>query len=124
MSLPPEAPIATIGGGIIGCSTLHRLALKEVPALLAKHRQIAFGATCHAAGIAGQPCARSAQAELAEYTGTACLFQKLVDETGQAAGCKQNGAANLAMPEVGMQRIGRSHDHAPRSDPAGGKMRS
>lgn len=94
-----------------------------VPALLAEHRQIASGATWHAAGIAGRLRAGSARAGLAEYTDTACLFQKLGDETGQAAGDKRNGAMTLAMPEVGMEQVGRSHDHAPRNDPTGGKMR-
>ena len=110
MSLPTEAPIVIIGGGIIGCSTLYHLARKGVPALLVERKQIASGTTWHAAGIVGQLRESGAQTELAKYT--ARLFQTLENETGQATGYKQNGTINLAISEVRMEQIRRSHDHA------------
>ncbi len=110
MSLPNAAPVVIIGGGIIGCSTLYHLAHKGVPAVLVERKQIASGTTWHAAGIVGQLRESSAQTELSKYT--ARLFQTLEEETGQATGYKQNGTINLALSDVRMEQIRRSHDHA------------
>jgi len=110
MTLPTAAPVVVIGGGIIGCSTLYHLAHKGVAAVLVERKQIASGTTWHAAGIVGQLRESSAQTELSKYT--ARLFQTLEEETGQATGYKQNGTINLALSEVRMEQIRRSHDHA------------
>lgn len=110
MTLPTQAPAVIIGGGIIGCSTLYHLAHKGVQAVLVERKQIASGTTWHAAGIVGQLRESSAQTELSKYT--ARLFQTLEEETGQATGYKQNGTINLALSDVRMEQIRRSHDHA------------
>jgi len=110
MTLPESAPVVIIGGGIIGCSTLYHLAHKGVPAVLVERKQIASGTTWHAAGIVGQLRESSAQTELSKYT--ARLFQSLEEETGQATGYKQNGTINLALSDVRMEQLRRSHDHA------------
>ena len=110
MTLPTQAPVVIIGGGIIGCSTLYHLAHKGVQAVLVERKQIASGTTWHAAGIVGQLRESSAQTELSKYT--ARLFQTLEEETGQATGYKQNGTINLALSDVRMEQIRRSHDHA------------
>ncbi len=110
MTLPEHAPVVVIGGGIIGCSTLYHLAHKGVPAVLVERKQIASGTTWHAAGIVGQLRESSAQTELSKYT--ARLFQSLEAETGQATGYKQNGTINLALSDVRMEQLRRSHDHA------------
>ncbi|WP_273509899.1 NAD(P)/FAD-dependent oxidoreductase, partial [Planktotalea frisia] len=110
MTHPASAPVVIIGGGIIGCSTLYHLAHKGVPAVLLERKQIASGTTWHAAGIVGQLRESAAQTELSKYT--ARLFQTLEEETGQATGYKQNGTINLALSDVRMEQIKRSHDHA------------
>lgn len=110
MTHPASAPVVIIGGGIIGCSTLYHLAHKGVPAVLLERKQITSGTTWHAAGIVGQLRESAAQTELSKYT--ARLFQTLEEETGQATGYKQNGTINLALSDVRMEQIKRSHDHA------------
>lgn len=112
MTLPSEAPVVVIGGGVIGCSALYHLAHAGVPAVLVERKKLASGTTWHAAGIVGQLRDTSAQTELAKHT--ARLFQTLEEETGQATGYRQNGTINLALSEVRLEQLRRSHDHAER----------
>ncbi len=114
MSVPTNAPIVIIGGGIIGCSTLYHLAHKNVQAVLVERKQLASGTTWHAAGIVGQLRESGSQTELAKHT--ARLFKELEEETGQATGYKQNGTMHLALSDVRMEQLLRSHDHAERMD--------
>ncbi|MEP1209815.1 MAG: FAD-dependent oxidoreductase [Rhizobiaceae bacterium] len=112
-SLPQSASCVVIGGGIIGVSTLYHLAKRGVSdAVLLERKQLASGTTWHAAGIVGQLRDSSAQTELAKYT--ARLFQELEAETGQATGYKQNGTINIALSDIRMEQLKRSHDHAER----------
>ena len=114
-SLPARAPVVVIGGGIIGCSTVYHLAKRGVEgAVLLERRKIACGTTWHAAGIVGQLRESAAQTELSKYT--ARLFQELEAETGQATGYKQNGSMHLALSDVRMEQLRRTHDHAVRMD--------
>ena len=112
MNLPTNAPVVIIGGGIIGCSALYHLVHKGVPAVLIERKQLASGTTWHAAGIVGQLRESASQTELAKYT--ARLFQELEEETGQSTGYKQNGTMHLALTELRMEQLLRSHDHADR----------
>lgn len=111
-SLPEQAPVVIVGGGIIGVSTLYHLAKRGVPAVLVERRKIASGTTWHAAGIVGQLRDSTAQTELGKYT--ARLFRSLEEETGQATGYKPNGTINLAIGDVRHEQLLRSHDHAVR----------
>ncbi|MEZ5799998.1 MAG: FAD-binding oxidoreductase [Nitratireductor sp.] len=111
-TLPEQAPVVIIGGGIIGLSTLYHLAHRGVPAVLLERRKIASGTTWHAAGIVGQLRDSAAQTELGKYT--ARLFRELEEETGQATGFKQNGTINLALSDLRHEQLLRSHDHAAR----------
>jgi len=114
-TLPANASVVIIGGGITGVSILYHLAKRGMDsAVLLERKQIASGTTWHAAGIVGQLRDSGAQTELAKYT--ARLFADLEAETGQATGYKQNGTINLAMSEVRMEQLRRSHDHAGRME--------
>ena len=112
MTLPDQAPVVIIGGGIIGVSILYHLAHRGVAAVLLERKSLASGTTWHAAGIVGQLRDSTAQTELGKYT--ARLFQELEAETGQATGYKQNGTINLALGDVRHEQLLRSHDHARR----------
>ncbi len=113
--LPKKSPVVVIGGGIIGVSTLYHLARRGVEgAVLVERKQLASGTTWHAAGIVGQLRESSAQTELSKYT--ARLFGELEEETGQATGYKQNGTINLALSDVRLEQLLRSHDHARRME--------
>ncbi len=111
--LPARASVVVIGGGIIGVSALYHLAKKGVnDAVLLERKKLGSGTTWHAAGIVGQLRDSSAQTELSKYT--VKLFNELEIETGQATGYKQNGTINLALTDVRMEQLLRSHDHAGR----------
>ena len=113
--IPSSASVVIIGGGITGVSALYHLAKRGVDdAVLIERKQIASGTTWHAAGIVGQLRDSTAQTELAKYT--ARLFTKLEEETGQATGYKQNGTINLALSDVRMEQLKRTHDHPHRMD--------
>lgn len=112
MSLPAQAPVVILGGGIIGISTAYHLAHRGVPSIVLERRKIASGTTWHAAGIVGQLRDSAAQTELGKYT--AKLFQDLELETGQGTGYKQNGTINIALSGVRHEQLLRSHDHAAR----------
>jgi heterotetrameric sarcosine oxidase gamma subunit len=111
-SLPTSSPVVIIGGGIIGVSALYHLAKRGVAAVLIERKKLASGTTWHAAGIVGQLRESSAQTELSKYTTR--LFRELESETGQATGYKQNGTINLALTDVRLEQLRRSHDHAQR----------
>ena len=50
MNLPYRASVVVIGGGIIGCSTLYRLAKMGVSdAVLVERKQLTSGTTWHSA---------------------------------------------------------------------------
>ncbi|MBL9049629.1 MAG: FAD-binding oxidoreductase, partial [Tabrizicola sp.] len=55
MTLPPQAQIVVIGGGIIGCSTAYHLVRDhKADVLLLEQGKITSGSTWHAAGLVGQ----------------------------------------------------------------------
>ena len=83
-------------------------------AVLVERRKIASGTTWHAAGIVGQLRDSSAQTELSRYT--ARLFGEIEAETGQGTGYRQNGSLHLALSEVRMEQLRRTHDHAVRME--------
>ena len=55
MTLPRQARIVIVGGGIVGCSTAYHLAkLGETDVLLLEQGELTCGTTWHAAGLVGQ----------------------------------------------------------------------
>ncbi len=114
-ALPTRAPAVVIGGGIIGCSILYHLAKRGIEgAVLLERKKIACGTTWHAAGIVGQLRESSAQTELSRYT--ARLFRELESETGLNTGYRENGTLHLALSDVRMEQLRRTHDHAVRME--------
>ena len=94
-SLPSQAAIVIVGGGVVGCSIAYhlvKLGIKDV--LLLERKQLSSGTTWHAAGLVGQLRATQNLTQLAKYS--AELYARLEAETGQATGFKQNGSLALA----------------------------
>jgi 4-methylaminobutanoate oxidase (formaldehyde-forming) len=94
-SLPKEARVVIIGGGIVGCSLAYHLTKQGWrDVVLLERKKLTCGTTWHAAGLVGQLRATVNMTRLAQYT--ADLFTTLEQETGQATGFKQNGSISVA----------------------------
>ena len=95
ITLPEEARIVIIGGGIIGASTAYHLAqLGETDCIVLEQGQLTNGSTWHAAGLVGQLRSNANVTQLLKYSVE--LYDRLERETGQATGWKMNGGLRLA----------------------------
>ena len=98
MSIPSEASIVIIGGGISGCSLAYHLAKigwKDI--VLLERKKLTSGTTWHAAGLIGQLRPNLNMTRLAKYS--ADLYVNLEKETGVSTGVKQNGSLTVALTE-------------------------
>ena len=94
-SLPTQARVVIIGGGIMGCSTAYHLAKqgwKDV--VLLEQGRLTGGTTWHAAGLVGQLRGSRTLTKMARYG--AELYARLEAETGQATGWRQCGSIAVA----------------------------
>jgi len=95
MTLPNQARIVIVGGGIAGCSTAYHLALAgERDVLLLEQGQLTCGTTWHAAGLVGQMRPNRNMTRMSKYG--IGLYSTLEAETGLATGWKQCGSVNVA----------------------------
>ena len=106
MTIPSQASVVIIGGGVAGCSIayhLTKLGVRDV--VLLERRQLTCGTTWHAAGLVGQLRATRNLTELAKYT--AELYGSLEAETGQATGFRQNGSVSVAKSAARFEELKR-----------------
>ena len=97
-TLPNNARVVIIGGGVIGCSVAYHLAkLGWKDIVLLERKQLTSGTTWHAAGLIGQLRATSNMTKLARYS--AELYLGLEAETGVATGMRQVGSVSAALTE-------------------------
>ena len=95
MTLPRQARIVIVGGGIVGCSTAYHLAkLGETDILLLEQGALTCGTTWHAAGLVGQMRPNRNMTRMSKYGIE--LYATLEAETGLATGWKQCGSVNVA----------------------------
>jgi glycine cleavage system aminomethyltransferase T/glycine/D-amino acid oxidase-like deaminating enzyme len=95
MTLPNQARVVIVGGGIAGCSTayhLTKLGLTDV--LLLEQGRLTSGTTWHAAGLVGQMRPNRNMTRMSKYGIE--LYSTLEAETGLATGWKQCGSVNVA----------------------------
>ncbi|MEZ5908795.1 MAG: FAD-dependent oxidoreductase [Hyphomicrobiaceae bacterium] len=110
-SLPSEAQVVIVGGGVIGCGIAYHLTKLGVSdVVLLERKQLTCGTTWHAAGLIGQLRDNLNIARLAKYA--AELYQTLEEETGQATGFKVNGSLSLAATHERMEELLRRADMA------------
>lgn len=105
-TLPSQADVVIIGGGVVGCSIafhLTKLGIQDV--VLLERKQLTSGTTWHAAGLVGQLRATRNLTELAKYTTE--LIYDLERQTGQATGFKQNGSISVALNAERMEELKR-----------------
>ena len=104
MSLPTQARIAIVGGGIAGCSTAYHLSLMgERDVLLLEQGKLTCGTTWHAAGLVGQMRPNRNMTQMSRYGIE--LYSRLEAETGLATGWKQCGSVNVAATKERMQTL-------------------
>ncbi len=98
MTLPKQADIVVIGGGIIGCSTAYHLARDhKADVVLLEQGQLTSGSTWHAAGLVGQLRSSAGITQLLTYS--VDLYKRLAEETGLETGWKMTGCLRLACNE-------------------------
>ena len=106
MSLPTQARVVIIGGGVIGCSVayhLTKLGWKDV--VLLERKQLTSGTTWHAAGLIAQLRATANMTKLAKYSQE--LYGDLEAETGVATGFKRVGSISVALTNERMEELAR-----------------
>ena len=104
MSLPAEARVVIVGGGVVGCSVAYHLAkLGWSDVVLLERRQLTCGTTWHAAGLIGQLRATANMTRLAKYS--ADLYLSLEAETGVATGYRQCGSISVALTEARREEL-------------------
>ena len=95
MSLPSQAQVVIVGGGIAGCSTAYHLAkLGITDVLLLEQGKLTSGTTWHAAGLVGQMRPNRNMTAMSKYGIE--LYATLEQETGLATGWKRCGSVNVA----------------------------
>ncbi len=98
MTLPAQARVVIIGGGVVGCSVAYHLAkMGWSDVILLERKQLTSGTTWHAAGLIGQLRASQNMTRLARYS--AELYLGLEDETGVATGLRQGGSVSVALTD-------------------------
>ncbi len=106
MTLPAQASVVIVGGGVAGCSIAYHLTkIGVTDVVLLERRRLTCGTTWHAAGLVGQLRATRNLTELAKYT--ADLYHSLEAETGQATGFKQNGSISVAQTPARFEELKR-----------------
>jgi sarcosine dehydrogenase len=98
MTLPSQAQIVVIGGGIIGCSTAYHLARDhKANVVVLEQGRITSGTTWHAAGLVGQLRSSASITRVLKYSVE--LYKNLHVETGLETGWKMTGCLRLATTE-------------------------
>ena len=94
-TLPTQARVVVVGGGIAGCSNAYHLArLGLADVLLLEQGRLTSGTTWHAAGLVGQMRPNRNQTRMSKYGIE--LYSTLEAETGLATGWKPCGSVNVA----------------------------
>ncbi len=95
MTLPAQAQIVVIGGGIIGSSTAYHLARDhKADVVLLEQGRLTSGSTWHAAGLVGQLRSSASITRVLKYS--VDLYKGLAAETGLETGWKMTGCLRLA----------------------------
>ena len=104
MTIPTQAQVVIIGGGVIGCSVAYHLAkLGWTDIVLLERKSLTCGTTWHAAGLIAQLRATANMTKLAKYSQE--LYGGLEEETGVATGFKRVGSITAALTEHRKEEI-------------------
>jgi glycine cleavage system aminomethyltransferase T/glycine/D-amino acid oxidase-like deaminating enzyme len=107
-SIPAQARIVIVGGGIIGCSVAYHLAKSACKDILVLERhRLTAGTTWHAAGLVVSGML-SDETSTDIYTYSRDLYSRLEEETGLATGFKSVGYLQVACDEERLEEMRRS----------------
>ncbi len=107
VSLPTQARVVIVGGGVVGCSVAYHLTkLGWSDVLVLEQGRLTSGTTWHAAGLVGQLRANRTMTRLSQY-GTD-LYGRLEAETGLATGWKRCGSLSVARTQERITLLKRS----------------
>ena len=105
-TIPNQAAVVIVGGGIAGASTAYHLAkLGVTDVLLLEQGTLTCGTTWHAAGLVGQTRATRNATRMSQYGIE--LYASLEAETGLATGWKACGSLNVAKTPERLQSMRR-----------------
>ena len=93
-SLPSQASVVVIGGGIMGCSTLYHLARMGADAVLLERNTLTSGTTWHSAAQVRALRHSRNMTRMIQYS--VDLYARLEEETGQSVGWIQKGSLSIA----------------------------
>src|SRR5262245_15478141 len=106
-SLPKNARVVIIGGGIVGCSVAYHLVkFGWNHVLLLEQGELAGGTTWHAAGMVGRLRTSSSMAKINDAS--VRLYSSLEAETGHPTGWKRVGTLYVARTEERMVQFRRT----------------
>jgi glycine cleavage system aminomethyltransferase T/glycine/D-amino acid oxidase-like deaminating enzyme len=109
-SLPTQAQVVVIGGGVIGCSVayhLTKLGWRDV--VLLERTQLTAGTTWHAAGLIVSGFTSETEMYMAKYSRD--LYERLGEETGQETGFKAVGYMQIASNPNRLDSLRRRADY-------------
>ncbi len=110
-TLPAQAEVVIVGGGIEGCSIAYHLAKRGVKdVVLLERKQLTCGTTWHAAGLVSQLWPTPTLTALAKYSHE--LYASLEEETGQATGYRKIGSISLARTTERLEELQRTSSMA------------
>ncbi|MBC7780108.1 MAG: FAD-dependent oxidoreductase [Proteobacteria bacterium] len=105
-TLPTQARVVIVGGGIVGCSVAYHLTLLGLTdVVVLEANTLTSGTTWHAAGLVGQLRSTYNLTQLAKYSTD--LFASLASETGQETGFRQTGSLSIALTAERMEELAR-----------------
>ncbi|MEM7292169.1 MAG: FAD-dependent oxidoreductase [Pseudomonadota bacterium] len=110
-SIPSQASVVVIGGGVMGCSTLYHLAKMGVSdAILLERNKLTSGTTWHSAAQVRALRSSRNLTDIIRYS--VSLYSSLEEETGQSTGWINKGSLSIATNEERWTQIRRQESLA------------